>query len=185
MRSGLSSSGRESQSRAFLSCPGVEWLYSGVEISTASAAATSARRRRTGAGSLALAVLDARERQLQDAMIGGPPPLGPGAPAPARLVAFGAAALDFLAEQADLMLEAELHSGGTWMRSGPYAVRRLHVRILVEQARPGCDVDYVTDVLGGALSAQAFVDQHRVRGLDLDRLKAGYADLVERLVAAG
>ena len=33
----LSATGREAQSSAFLSTPGIEWLYSGVEMSTASA----------------------------------------------------------------------------------------------------------------------------------------------------
>ena len=33
----VSATGREAQSRAFLSTPGIEWLYSGVEMRTASA----------------------------------------------------------------------------------------------------------------------------------------------------
>ena len=42
-RSGESAIGREIQSKAFLSWPGSEWLYSGVERSTASASRTAAR----------------------------------------------------------------------------------------------------------------------------------------------
>lgn len=133
--------------------------------------------------SLALAVLDERERALQDATLAGPPPLGPGAHPVARLVAFGDAALDFTAANADLLLEAERMSV-SWMRSPPQAVRRLHVRLQVAEARPDCDVDYVTDILVSGLSALLFEHQRRERGMALERLKAGYRDLVVRLVGA-
>jgi hypothetical protein len=49
-RSGFETSGRDSQSIAFFSWPGIEWLYSGVLMSRASAAATASRRRATAAG---------------------------------------------------------------------------------------------------------------------------------------
>src|SRR3954453_12995072 len=50
LRSGDSASGRESQSRAFLSWPGIEWLYSGVETRTASASAIASKSAWTGSG---------------------------------------------------------------------------------------------------------------------------------------
>src|SRR5687768_10383657 len=43
---------------------------------------------------LFLALIDEHERALQDAILTGPPPLGPGAPAPERLHAFLAELLD-------------------------------------------------------------------------------------------
>lgn len=132
---------------------------------------------------LALAVLDRSERRLQDAFLHGAPPLGPGAAPADRLVAFGCAALDHTREHTDLMLEAELASGGTWQRSVPHAVRWLHIRTLVAQARPDCDADYLADVLMGALSARAFVHQRQTRDMDLERVKAGFADLVARALA--
>src|SRR6478735_5576988 len=49
-RNGLSASGRETQSSAFLSCPGIEPLYSGVAISTAWAASIRCRSSCTSAG---------------------------------------------------------------------------------------------------------------------------------------
>ncbi len=132
---------------------------------------------------LALAVLDESTRALQDELMRGEPPVGPGAPPCERLRAFGAAMLDHLEANSDLLLDAEVASGGGFVRSEPYAVYRLHVRMLVEEARPACDVEYTTDVLLGALSAQVFVHQRRVREMPLDRLKAGYADLVDRLLS--
>jgi AcrR family transcriptional regulator len=130
---------------------------------------------------LALALIDESERTLQNAILTGPPPLGPGAPPCVRVVAFGAALLDRLRLHTDLLLEAE---AGAYARSEPYAVHWLHVRSLVAQARPGSDIEYTTDVLLGALTAQVFVHQTRVRGMELDRLKAGYAELAERMLSA-
>jgi hypothetical protein len=92
--------------------------------------------------------------------------------------------LDRLETYTDILFESEVSSTGGWIRSEPRAVHRLHVRMLVEQARPDCDVEYTTDVLMGALSAQVFVDQRRIRELPLERLKDGYADLVNRLMIA-
>lgn len=131
---------------------------------------------------LALAVLDETERGFQDALLTGPPPLGPGAPPCERLRAFGAAMLERLESHADLMLDAQQATSGAYLRSEPYAALWVHVRMLVEQARPDCDVEYTTDVLLGALTAQVFAHQRRVRGMELDRLKAGYADLVDRMM---
>jgi AcrR family transcriptional regulator len=131
---------------------------------------------------LALAVLDRSEQVLQEAILRGPPPIGPGAPACQRLTAFGVAILDRLEAHSDLLLDAELASAGSWVRSRPYGVHWLHVHTLVEQARPTSDVDYLTDVLLGALSAQTFTNQRHVRQMELRRLKAGYRDLVFRML---
>ncbi len=138
--------------------------------------------------SLALAVLDRGERDLQDAILRGPPPLGPGAPPCQRLAAFGCAMLDRLEAHSDLLLDAEAAggeaaSGGGWVRSQPYALYWLHVHYLVEQALPREDLDYTTDVLLGALSAQAFIHQRHLRQMELTRLKAGYEDLAKRILS--
>jgi AcrR family transcriptional regulator len=131
----------------------------------------------------ARAVLYEPPRALQDALLHGQPPLGPGAAPCVRLRAFGAAMLDNLEANTDILFDAEVTSGGSFVRSEPYAVYWLHVRMLVSEARPSCDVDYATDVLIGVLNAQLFVHQRRVRELPLERLKAGYADLVDRLLS--
>jgi AcrR family transcriptional regulator len=132
--------------------------------------------------SLALAVLDATEVELQEALVRGPAPLGPGAPPHERLIAFGSAMLDRLEEHREILLEAELTSGGDHLRSAPHGVHRIHVRHLVALARPDADPDYLTDVLLGPLSAALFHDQRQVRGMSVEQLEAGYADLVCRLI---
>lgn len=133
---------------------------------------------------LALAVLDEGERELQEAILQGPPPLGPGAPPCQRLIAFGAAVLDRLDAHTDILVEAERASSGAYLSSAPYMVRWLHIRKLVEQARPDCDVGYTTDVLQGALGAEVFVHQRRLREMPLAQLKDGFADLVGKMMTA-
>jgi AcrR family transcriptional regulator len=133
--------------------------------------------------SLVFALLDQTERAFQEAILRGPPPLGPGAPAAVRLTAFGETMLDRLERDGDLMLETEA-TVGHWQRSQPYAALWLHVHALLEEALPGANTDneYLTDVLLAALSPAAFHHQRHVRGLPLERLKAGFAELVARVV---
>src|ERR1700709_213301 len=57
--------------------------------------------------SLALALLESSERDFQESFIRGPAPLGPGAPACERLIAFGQALLSHLADHGDLLLAAQ------------------------------------------------------------------------------
>jgi hypothetical protein len=52
LRSTVSANGRDAQSTAFFSAPGIDELYSGVANSSASARSISARHRSTGTGGL-------------------------------------------------------------------------------------------------------------------------------------
>lgn len=152
-------------------------------IATAAGVGKGTLFRRFGdRATLALAVLDQSERELQDAVLSGEPPLGPGAPPAKRLVAFGEAIIDGLEQFVDLAVAAELESSG-YLRSSPHAARWMHIRNLVQQARPAADADYIADILLGTLSAHLFAHQRRSKEMDVDRLKVGYADLVQRLLA--
>ena len=131
---------------------------------------------------LAAAVLDQSERDLQDAILTGAPPLGPGAGPVVRLVAFGEAIIDFLEQFIDLAMAAEAGTGG-YLRSGPHAARWMHIRNLARQARPDADVDYIADTLLVVLSAPLFLHQRNAKEMDVERLKAGYGDLVRRLLS--
>lgn len=132
--------------------------------------------------SLAMAVLDVSERMLQEAVIRGPAPLGPGAPPRQRLVAFGGAMYDRLEEHHELLLDAEMHHpGGSHLTSPPHAVHHTHVRHLLSQLALDADLDYLADVLLLPLAASTFTDQRRARGMELAQLKASYAQLVGRL----
>jgi AcrR family transcriptional regulator len=100
---------------------------------------------------LAVALLDERERQLQAEILRGAPPLGPGAPAADRLVAFLDAYLDHAEGHLELVRMSETASPGARYRIGSYRFWHRHIALLL------------TDVDGG------LVDGGRVEGgLDAD-----------------
>jgi len=138
-------------------------------------------RRFGSRAALASAVLDERERALQEDFIRGEPPLGPGAPPRERLIAFGEAMLQMLEDHAGLMVAAG--SGGARFVSAPYAVHRLHVTLLLGAADPGCDAEVLAETLLSALS-ELFVYLRDVREMPLERMKAGWAELVQRTIPA-
>lgn len=80
---------------------------------------------------LAAALLDARERILQQGVLSGPPPLGPGAPGPERLVAFADAYMDYALEYLPLLRMSETASPGARYRIGAYRFWHRHVSILL------------------------------------------------------
>ena len=130
--------------------------------------------------SLARAVISEVEAELQEQMIRGAAPLGPGAPARERLIAFGRAYLEFLEGNAQLMLAAEGPTG-TWLVSGVYALYRTHVALLLEQAGCGASATYLADVVMAPLAAPTFVYHRRVRDLTLEQQIEAFEDLVNRL----
>ncbi len=137
-------------------------------------------RRFGSRAALALAVLSENESAFQEGFIRGEPPLGPGAPPRERLIAFGEGRLDFLAEHAEILAAAEL--GPHRFSSPPYEVNRLHLTLLLREAAPECDAEYLAETLLAALGAEFYVYLGLARQLPMERLKAGWASLVERLV---
>jgi AcrR family transcriptional regulator len=125
------------------------------------------------------ALLDERERAFQEDFIRGEPPLGPGAPAGERLIAFGHRMLDEIELQGDLMVEAEAGAPGERLLHSVYAAHRVHVATLVRALQPAGDSDYVADVLLGTLAAEVVLYQRRVLEMPLERLKDGWQALVE------
>jgi len=67
------------------------------DVARAACVGTGTLYRRFGdRAGLAFALLDQQTRDFQNALISGPPPLGPGAPAGERLKAFGAGYIELL-----------------------------------------------------------------------------------------
>jgi AcrR family transcriptional regulator len=133
---------------------------------------------------LALALLDARERELQEQVIRGPAPLGPGAPPVERIVAFGHAWLDVLDSHGDLVLAAESGSIGARFRGSVYASHRSHLELLVAEARPEADAGYLADALLAALDSELVLFMRTDRGRSLDEIKAGFEELARGAVRA-
>jgi AcrR family transcriptional regulator len=129
------------------------------------------------------ALLDEREREFQEGLIRGEPPLGPGAPAIDRLCAFGHALLAHLEAHGDLLLAAE--TGARWVRFNArvYSLYRAHVAMLLREADPACDAEYFADALLAPLGADIFLYLRRAREMPLEQIAGGYEHLVRRLLA--
>jgi AcrR family transcriptional regulator len=129
---------------------------------------------------LVLALLQEHETRLQEDLIRGPAPLGPGAPPMERLIAFGERLLAHLAQHGELIAAAEGRLDR--YRSGPFSVYRTHVAMLVREADPDCDWEYLTDLLLASLTA-THVAYMRRRGMDDKRLAEGWAEACRRLLS--
>ncbi len=129
-------------------------------------------RRFVDKGGLAVALLDQRERDLQQCILSGPPPLGPGADPARRLAGFVAGYLAFLDRQLDLVLLSETSTPGSRLRTGAHAFWRQHCRHLLSHAGAP-QPDLRADLLLAALAADQvrhwLHDQHR----DLEALTDG------------
>jgi AcrR family transcriptional regulator len=130
---------------------------------------------------LVLALLQEHETRLQEAIIRGPAPLGPGAPPIERLIAFGERLLEHMAQHGDLIAAAD--DKLERYRGGPYTVYRAHVGVLVREAAPDADWEYITDTLLASLNANHLRYMRRARRMSAERLAAGWADVVQRLLS--
>jgi AcrR family transcriptional regulator len=100
---------------------------------------------------LAAALLDNRERVLQEAILHGRPPLGPGAPAGERLLAFIDAYLDYLLEHLALVRMSETAAPGARYRIGAYWFWHRHTTILLNTTP---DPEHTAHALLAALAAE-------------------------------
>jgi AcrR family transcriptional regulator len=132
---------------------------------------------------LMVALLDLSERENQDAFMFGPPPLGPGAPPAERLVAFGEQRLRFATEHRELLLAAE-DCGARRYEHPARAVLVLHVSGLLREAGVSGDVALLTETLLGYLDVALQQYLRESRGLSDGRIRAGWADLVGRVLAS-
>ncbi|MCQ4206461.1 TetR/AcrR family transcriptional regulator [Streptomyces longispororuber] len=89
------------------------------------------------------ALLEERSRELRDAIENGPPPLGPGAPTPERLLAF-LDALGAIAEGNATLLSAHGQAcAEDKYRDPSYQHWHRHLGTLFSEARPDLDADFV------------------------------------------
>ncbi|MGW8769027.1 TetR/AcrR family transcriptional regulator [Streptomyces sp. NPDC055815] len=125
---------------------------------------------------LAAALLDARERVLQEAVLHGPPPLGPGAPAEERLSAFLDAYFDYLLEHLALVRMSETATPGARYRIGAYRFWHRHVAILLAKAP---DPDHAAHALLAAVAADHVAAL--LPELGEQRMRTGLLHLAHRL----
>jgi AcrR family transcriptional regulator len=132
---------------------------------------------RTG---LLTALLDHSARQLQADFLAGPPPLGPGAPPLERLRAFGVAVLYRSAEQLDLQLAAQPEPDRRFTHPSVQALRT-HITVLLRQLVPGADCELLSRTLLAYLDPALIHHLTRQCGMPMERLEAGWLDLVARV----
>lgn len=136
-------------------------------------------RRYPDVGSIAEALLGQHERELQEQLLRGVPPLGPGAPPAERLAAFYAAMVGYLDRHLPLVLAED--AGAARFEVGSYGFWRAHVRsLLAEAAVPGPDA--LVDVLLAPLAAEVFRHQ-RANGMTSAQITGALAQLARRMLA--
>jgi AcrR family transcriptional regulator len=132
---------------------------------------------RTG---LLTALLDHSARRLQADFLGGPPPLGPGAPPLERLRAFGVAVLYRTAEQLDLQLAAQPEPARRFVHPAIGALRA-HLTMLLRQTVPDGDCDLLAHTLLASLDPALIHHLTRQREVPMERLETAWLDLVARV----
>jgi AcrR family transcriptional regulator len=134
-------------------------------------------RRYPDRAALATALLDEHERQLQEHLLGGPPPLGPGAPPAERLAAFYEAMVDLIGRHLELALAAE--TGAARFRTGAYGFWRAHMRVLLREAGVPDPRDVLAEALLAPLAAEVY-QQLRERDVAPAEISAAFASLARR-----
>lgn len=124
-------------------------------------------RRYSSVSAIAVALLDEAERELQQQLISGPPPLGPGAVPHDRLVAFYSAMIDLLEQHLPLVLGAE--TGRRRFSTGAYGFWRTHIAAVLRDA--GIRDTALPDLLLAPLSPDLYRYQREDRGLSPTKIK--------------
>lgn len=136
-------------------------------------------RRYPDIGSIAVALLDEHERELQEQLLRGEPPLGPGAPPADRLAAFYGAFVELLDRHAHLVLGAE--TGSARFASGAYRFWRTHIRALLAEAQVP-ETDALIEPLLAPLAAEVYLEQ-RAHGLTGTQITAALSHLAHAVLA--
>jgi AcrR family transcriptional regulator len=151
------------------------------DVARAASVGTGTLYRRFGdRAGLAFALLDEQTREFQNALISGPPPLGPGAPAVERLKAFGEGYLDLMETHSALMVAA---APGGKEADGPYSLYTTHLVILLREAAPQLDAQFTAEALLATLAPAHHMRVRAGLGWPLERMRAGWNGLVEAIAA--
>jgi AcrR family transcriptional regulator len=135
-------------------------------------------------GGLVAAILDERERELQDKLLSGPPPLGPGAPPEDRARAFLDALSRLVERSYELLVVSENSVPGARYRIGSYGAWRLHLTSLLDEIWPDEDDDHglLADALLAPLASDLYRHQRREQGASAKRIRAAVIQLADGLI---
>ena len=143
------------------------------------------RRFGTRAG-ISQALLDDDERDFQEQVLSGAPPLGPGAPALDRLIAYGRARIDFLIGHREIA-RAALDGREPVPAGSQTPMSRAHVRSLLGKVRLGpADLDVLATQLTAALDGPLLLYLSSAALTEAApqvclRLAQGWEDLIRRV----
>src|SRR5215469_16126719 len=132
------------------------------------------------------ALLDDAEREFQEQVLSGPPPLGPGAPPLDRLNAYGRARIGFLIGHREIA-RAALDGRQPIPAGSQTPMSRAHVRFLLGEMRLGAaDLDVLATQLTAALDGPLllYLSSDTLTGSApqiSERLGRGWEDLVRRV----
>jgi AcrR family transcriptional regulator len=129
-------------------------------------------------------LIDDRERAFQEAFIRGPAPLGPGAPACERLIAFGHAMFELIEDHGPLLAASTPGTRALQYDHPVYVVYRTHVMMLVSELCGARRAPYLSVALLAALDPELVMYQRALLGIGRDELEAGWAELITSLSEA-
>jgi AcrR family transcriptional regulator len=171
-----------SAAERLFACHGVENVSMDAIAAEAGVGKGTLFRRFGDRAGLALALLHEHTVELQENIIRGPAPLGPGAPPKERLAAMARAQLALLEEHGELMAAGEAGRPGARFKTGPYDFLRMHAGMLIREADPYADWELLADILLAPLATDAFFYWRTVRGHDVERIAAAFDVVVDRLL---
>jgi AcrR family transcriptional regulator len=128
------------------------------------------------------ALLNHSETEWQAAVMGGPPPLGPGAPPLERLLAFGESRMLLNLKHAEL-IEAAGNPGARSFAALSFTT--MHVRYLLSQLGVEGDLAYLATARVAPLEIIVLREQVDREQVPMDRITAGWTDLVDRVTRRG
>jgi AcrR family transcriptional regulator len=133
--------------------------------------------------SLLRALIEEPERDFQDAVIRGEPPLGPGAPPVERLHAFGAGLIQLLETHAWFLRDGKGVPSGRYLHP-VYVFYRTHVALLLNEILgESARTDYLVDCLLAPLAAEPFLYQREIRGMSLEEMTEGWQALADAVTS--
>ena len=127
---------------------------------------------------LALALVDEEERSLQERVLRGPAPLGPGAPPRERLRAFLAALAELTVDNRELLLEVDGAAPGARYRTGAYRAWLQHVVLLLDELGVAGDRALHAHLLLAPLAADLVAYLHDDEGVIAAALTAELEQLI-------
>ncbi|WP_433281133.1 TetR/AcrR family transcriptional regulator [Pseudonocardia xinjiangensis] len=130
------------------------------------------------------ALLDDGERDLQEQVLSGPPPLGPGAEPLERLIAYGHARIRFLFDNHEVA-RAALDGRQTAAPGLQSPVSQTHIRMLLTHLSPAADIEVMavqlTAALDGPLLLYVSIPHNTDARTIEKRLVRSWEELVRRI----